>query len=97
MPFWKRIKRLRADQSARRSTKIGLMVTLALAVIVYARAFFVPRHKLGLEAAALRQQLAVWKRKQPRPELHRLDRLFWIMLRQLWQRFFEVGPLIIRR
>jgi hypothetical protein len=47
-------------------------------VIVYARAFFVPRHKLALEAATLRQQLAVWKRKQPRPKLHRLDRLFWI-------------------
>src|SRR6266852_3755247 len=59
------------------------MVTLARAVIAYIRALFVPRHKLALEAAALRQQLAVLKRKQPRPKLHRLDRVFWIALRQL--------------
>ena len=33
------------------------MVTLALAVVAYLRAFFVPRHRLALEAAALRQHL----------------------------------------
>jgi hypothetical protein len=33
----------------------------------------VPRHKLALEAVALRQQLAVFKRKQPRP-VHTLVR-----------------------
>jgi hypothetical protein len=65
------------------------MVTLARAVIAYVWAVFVPRHKLALEAAALRQQLAVWKRKQPRPKLHRLDRLFWIALRQLWSGWAE--------
>jgi putative transposase len=65
------------------------MVTFARAVIVYVWALFVPRHKLALEAAALRQQLAVWKRKQPRPKLHRLDRLFWIALRQLWSGWAE--------
>jgi hypothetical protein len=57
---------------------------LTLAVVAYVRAFFLSRHKLALEAAALRQQLAVFKRKQMRPKLHRLDRLFWIALRQLW-------------
>ncbi len=72
-----------------RSTKIGLMVTLALAVIAYLRSFFVPRHKLALEAAALRQQLAVLQRKQTRPKLHRLDRLFWIALRRLWSGWTE--------
>jgi len=50
------------------------MVTLALSMVAYVRAFFVPRHKLALEAAALRQQLAVFKRKQTRLRLHRLDR-----------------------
>src|SRR4029077_6282208 len=69
--------------------KIGLMVTLARAVIAYVWALFVPRHKLALEAAPLRQQLAVWKRKHPRPKLHRLDRLFWIALRQLWSGWAE--------
>ena len=41
-------------------TKIGLMVTFAFAVVAYVRAFFVSRHKLALEAVALRQQLAVF-------------------------------------
>jgi putative transposase len=60
------------------------MIPLAVAAIAYFRAFFVPRDNLALEAAALRQQLAVFKRKQPRPRLRRMDRLFWIALRQLW-------------
>jgi putative transposase len=60
------------------------MGSLAFAIIAYVRAFFVPRHRLALEAAALRQQLAVFKRKQPRPRLHRLDRIFWTVLRRLY-------------
>ena len=51
------------------------MGSLMLTVVTYIRAFFVPRHKLALEAAALQQQLAVFKRKQPRPRLSRADRL----------------------
>src|SRR6476659_1102097 len=50
----------------------------------YWRAFFVGRHRLGLEVAALRQQLVVFKRKQPRPRLCSLDRAFWMALRGLW-------------
>ena len=48
------------------------MGSLMLAVVTYIRAIFVRRHKLALEAAALRQQLAVFKRKQPRPRLKQL-------------------------
>src|ERR1700722_13511244 len=44
------------------------MVTLAGAIIAYLRAFFAPRHKVVLEAVALRQQLAVVKRKQAAPQ-----------------------------
>ena len=65
------------------------MVTLAGAIIAYLRAFFAPRHKLVLEAVALRQQLAVVKRKQPRPKLDPHDRWFWIVLRRLWDRWSE--------
>jgi putative transposase len=65
------------------------MVTLACAVVAYLRSLFLPRHKLALEAVALRQQLAVFKRKQPRPKLDRLDRLFWIVLRRLWEGWSE--------
>ncbi len=60
------------------------MMALAFAGLAYLRAFLVSRHSLALEVLALRQQLAVWKRKQPRPKLERLDRLFWIALCQWW-------------
>ena len=65
------------------------MLTLPLAVVAYFRAFFVTHHKLALEVAALRQQLAVFKRKQTRPTLNRLDRLFWIALLRLWSGWTE--------
>src|SRR5437773_10061288 len=65
------------------------MATLACAVVAYLRSLFLPRHKLALEAVALRQQLAVFKRKQPRPKLHRLDRLLWIAHRRLWEGWSE--------
>jgi len=38
-----------------------------------------------LENAALRQQLAVFKRNVPRPKLNNRDRLFWIGLYMVWQ------------
>lgn len=36
------------------------MIALALAVLTYCRAFFIGRHRLGLEVAALRQQLVAF-------------------------------------
>ena len=60
------------------------MVPLVLPVLAYLRAFFLARHNLALEIAALRQQLTVFKRKQPRPRMRNPDRLFWILLRRLW-------------
>ena len=65
------------------------MGTLALSVVAYIRAFFVPRHQLALEAAALRQQLAVFKRKQTRLRLHGLDRFFWTVLRRVYSGWTE--------
>ena len=41
--------------------------------------------QVALENAALRQQLAVFKRDIKRPKLNDRDRLFWIGLRMLWQ------------
>jgi len=43
------------------------------------------RRELALENLALRQQLAVWKARQPRPRLTAIDRLFWILLSKLWK------------
>jgi putative transposase len=42
-------------------------------------------HHVALENAALRQQLAVFKRDLKRPRLRRRDRLFWIGLRTIWK------------
>ena len=43
------------------------------------------RRELALENLALRQQLAVWKARQPRPRLTETDRVFWIVLSRLWK------------
>jgi hypothetical protein len=56
------------------------MLPIAIPLLWYLRALLQPRHNLALEIAALRQQLAVFKRKQPRPPMRNLDRLFWIVL-----------------
>jgi putative transposase len=42
------------------------------------------RRELALENLALRQQLAVWKAREPRPRLTRMDRIFWVLLSRLW-------------
>src|SRR5260370_10874171 len=43
------------------------------------------RRELALENLALRQQLAVWKGRQPRPRLTAMDRIFWVVLSRLWK------------
>ena len=42
----------------------------------------------------MRQQVAVLKRKRPRPKLRRMDRLFWTALRRIWSRWAEVLPIV---
>src|SRR5467141_3887914 len=42
------------------------------------------RRSLLLENLALRQQLAVLKRRRPRPRLDLLDKLFWVAVRRFW-------------
>ena len=54
------------------------------------RVFFRSRSDTALEVLALRQQVAVLKRKRPRPVLNSLDRLFWTTLRSFWSRWSDV-------
>jgi putative transposase len=61
-----------------------------ISIIATLRVFFQSRTDMALEILALRQQLAVLKRKRPRPPLNRLDRLFWTTLRKLWSRWADV-------
>ena len=42
------------------------------------------RAALYTEFLALRQQVAVLKRKRPRPSLRKADRVFWVILSYLW-------------
>ena len=49
------------------------------------------RHRdLALENLALRQQLAIFKRRHPRPSLRPTDRLFWVWLSKIWTGWREV-------
>ena len=56
---------------------------------------FRTRRSLMLENLALRQQLAVFKRQQPRPRLGAIDKPFWVVARRFWahwkQALFIVG------
>jgi putative transposase len=61
-----------------------------LALLAAVRVFFRSRHDTAMEILALRHQVAVLKRKRPRPRLKRLDRLFWTTLRRVWSRWAEV-------
>ena len=45
------------------------------------------RQEQAVVELALRQQLAIYAQKQPRPRLTAADRGFWIALRQLWPRW----------
>ena len=66
------------------------MFPLILAFLAAIRVFFRSRSDTALEILALRQQVAVLKRKRPRPRVSSLDRLFWAILLQLWPRWAEV-------
>jgi hypothetical protein len=66
------------------------MAVFMLAMLAGMRAFFRSRVDLGLEIPALRQQVAVIKRKRPRPSVHSSDRLFWVLLHQFWSSWKSV-------
>jgi hypothetical protein len=63
------------------------VIPLLLSLIAAARVFFQSRTDIAVEVLALRQQVAVLKRKRPKPRLNRLDRLFWTLLRSTWSRW----------
>jgi hypothetical protein len=61
-----------------------------LSFLAAVRVFLRSRSDTALEILALRQQVAVLKRKRPRPPLNRVDRLFWVALQRLWSRWTDV-------
>ena len=80
-----------SDETAlRRVTRVSSCLKFILSFIVGIRVFLRSRSDTALEVLALRQQVAVLKRKRPRPKLNPLDRLFWTALRHGWSRWTEV-------
>jgi transposase InsO family protein len=70
------------------------MPELVLSILCTMRVFFQDRADVALEVLALRQQLAVLKRKRPRPPLNALDRLFWTTLSRCWPRWMDVLEIV---
>jgi len=65
------------------------MLRLLFSSLWWWASLFRSRHDLALEIIALRQQVVVLKRKNPRPRLSQWDRLFWVGLRRFWSRWAE--------
>jgi putative transposase len=55
---------------------------------------FRSRRSLRLENLALRQQLVVLKRKHPRPNLTRFDKLFWVIAQKVWSQWRQALILV---
>src|SRR5215472_8137183 len=66
------------------------MLQFLLALFAAVRALVQTRTDAALEILALRQQVAILKRKRPRPPLNACDRLFWTTLRRFWPRWSDV-------
>jgi transposase InsO family protein len=65
------------------------VIELVVAIAGAFRSAFNPRASLIAENLALRQQLAVLRRKTKRPLLVPVDRAFWILLSRVWSRWSE--------
>jgi len=66
------------------------MPEFILSILAVMRVFLRSRGDTALEVLALRQQVAVLKRKRSRPILNSRDRLFWTTLCHLWSRWSDV-------
>jgi len=60
------------------------MIDLLYALLATARSSLKPQRELALQNLALRQQLAILRRKTKRPKLTKTDRVFWVALCGLW-------------
>src|SRR6059036_822635 len=60
------------------------MIILLIHLLRLIPFLFGSHRQLALENLALRQQLAVYKRRVNRPKLQRSDRLLWVWLSRVW-------------
>jgi hypothetical protein len=66
------------------------MAEFILSILAALRVFIRTRSDTALEVLALQRQVAVLKRRRPRPPLNSFDRLFWTTLRRIWSRWADV-------
>jgi transposase InsO family protein len=70
------------------------MLGFVIAIVGALRAAFRPRASLVAENLALRQQLAILRRKTKRPRLTPADRAFWVALSRVWSRWAEALTIV---
>ena len=63
------------------------LLILLISLLRSVPALFRRREEQAIVELALRQQLAVYAQKRPRPKLSPLDRAFWVALSRLWPRW----------
>lgn len=81
---------MHCEATLRHVKKGDLVPQFILSMLAVLRVFFRSRSDTALEVLALRQQVAVLKRKRPRPVLNSMDRLFWTTLCRYWSRWKDV-------
>lgn len=69
---------------------VRAVISLWISILQASAAFFRRRQDQALVELALRQQLAIYARRHPRPRLVPLDRAFWVALSHLWPRWKSV-------
>jgi hypothetical protein len=72
--------------------KTDVMLRLLRFLAVLPGRFFGSRRDLLLENLALRQQLAVLKRRAPLPRFAASDKWFWGLLQRFWPRWKRAMP-----
>jgi hypothetical protein len=73
--------------------KAHKLLEIVWLVLGFLGSWFRSQNNLALENLALRQQLATFKRDQPRPRISCFDRGFWVLLRRIWSKW--INTLII--
>lgn len=66
------------------------MAVTFLCIFRFVRLLLSGQQAVALENAALRMQIAAYRREKSRPNLTDLDRWFWIVLRQVWSNWRHV-------
>src|SRR5580658_9552219 len=64
--------------------RTALMLRLLRLLVTFFSHLVRSRRDLLLENLALRQQLSIFKQKQPKPRLVASDKLFWVLLCRFW-------------